>query len=191
MPDDVTTTPVTTDAPPAPPVETPPAAPPVDELPADLGDAGKRAIDRMKAERDAAVAAAKVNADAATKLAEIEAASLTEAQRLEARATTAEAALLEANKLTVALEHKLPADLAARLVGTTREELVADAARLAALFPATPVPTPPPADVDQGARGNGTGGKAQVTREELSRMTDEQRVKAHDEGRLANVLAGK
>lgn len=57
----------------------------------------------------------------------------------------------------VANDAKLPADLAARLVGTTRDELVADAAKLAALLPpASGTPGTPAPDPSQGPR-SGTG----------------------------------
>lgn len=47
-----------------------------------LGDAGKQALDRMKAERDEARRQAKANADAAKRLAQIEEANKTETEKL-------------------------------------------------------------------------------------------------------------
>lgn len=66
------------------------------EQTADLGDAGKKAIDAMKAERDAARREAKANADAAKRLADLEESQKTEAQKVADRAAAAEAARDEA-----------------------------------------------------------------------------------------------
>lgn len=57
----------------------------------ELGDAGKQALDRMKAERNAARAEAKVNADAAKKLEAIEAANKTDAEKVADRLAAADA----------------------------------------------------------------------------------------------------
>jgi len=82
-------------------------------------------------------AQAKANADAAKRLAEIEDASKSEQQRLEERATAAEKRLEETEarllRAEVASDKGLPAALAARLTGTTKEELEADAEQLLAL----------------------------------------------------------
>ncbi len=105
-----------------------------DEAPAGLGDAGKQALDRMKAERDQFRREAKANASAAKKLAEIEDRNKTEAQRLEERVTAAESRLgpveQENARLRVALTKGLPADLVDRLRGGTEHELAADADKL-------------------------------------------------------------
>lgn len=76
-------------------------------------------------------ARAKSNADAATKLTEIEDAQKSEVdkaadkiKRAEARATEIAAELV---RLKVAVRHGLSEDQAARLIGTTEEELDADA----------------------------------------------------------------
>lgn len=66
----------TTDQQDAPPPATEDAAPP-----AELGDAGKKALDRMKAERDEARKQAKANADAAKRLSEIEEQSKSETEK--------------------------------------------------------------------------------------------------------------
>lgn len=59
-----------------------PAMDVTDEAPSNLGDAGKKAIDAMKAERDAARREARTNAEAARRLAELEDAQKSEQQRL-------------------------------------------------------------------------------------------------------------
>lgn len=90
------------------------------------------------------------------------------AERVAAQEQRAAAAEMRALRAEVAQEAKLPAVLAARLVGTTREELMADAAALLALIPTgekpvdgapgeTPVeppkPNSPAPDPTQGAKG--------------------------------------
>jgi len=83
----------------------------------------------------------------------------------------------------VAAEKGLTPTQAARLQGATREELAADADALLDLFAArTPAPDP-----SQGARSSSTL-PAQVTREELERMTPQEVDKARREGRLDKLL---
>jgi hypothetical protein len=105
-----------------------------------LGDAGKRALDALRAEKKAIAAKlAEYEKDKADR----EEASKTEEQKrteahaaLSTRAEKAEQALL---RLQVAHEAGLTPAQAKRLVGTTKEELEADAAEIADLFtPATP-----------------------------------------------------
>lgn len=72
------------------------AAATTETLPPELGDAGKKAIDAMKAERDAARREARANADAAKRLAELEESQKTEAQKIADRAAAAERARDEA-----------------------------------------------------------------------------------------------
>lgn len=137
-----------------PPVETPPAQEPETiEGEEALGDPGKRALEAIRTERNAAKATA---ADLAKKLADYEKAeadkteeSKSEAQKREeahtALATRAEKAEHALLRLEVAQEHGLTAAQAKRLVGTTKEELEADAAEIAELFaPATPTPNARP-----------------------------------------------
>lgn len=133
-----------------------------DDKPADLGDAGKQAIDRMKAERDAARKEAKANADAAKKLADIENAQKTEQERAsdalqqalgrvnEAEAKTA-AAELRALRLEVAFEKGLTPAQAKRLVGESREDFEADADDILTNFPVKSDGRPK-GDADQGVR---------------------------------------
>jgi uncharacterized small protein (DUF1192 family) len=61
-----------------------------EETPSTLGDAGKQAIDRMKAERDAARREARANAEAAKRLSELEESQKTEQQKIADRAAAAE-----------------------------------------------------------------------------------------------------
>lgn len=120
---------------------------PTDEL---LGVAGKKALIR---ERETAKAAEKRASDAEARIKEFEDRDKSEAQKLEDRATAAEAraALLESNSLRrdVAEEKGLTPAQAKRLVGTTRDELEADADDIAEAFP--PV-KPAFQDIAQGAR---------------------------------------
>jgi hypothetical protein len=130
-----------------------------------LGDAGQKAI---KAERARASAAekrvAELEADAQkradaelteTELLKKENASLTE------RATKAER---DALRVLVASEKKLPSVLAARLNGTTKEELEEDADALLAAFGGLPSKTPLP-DPSIGPRNDKIGGSVQAGRD--------------------------
>jgi hypothetical protein len=81
----------------APPEVTPEAADPTapatdapETTPPALGDAGKQAIDRMKAERDAARREARANSDAAKRLAELEESQKSKEQLIADRAAKAE-----------------------------------------------------------------------------------------------------
>jgi len=94
---------------------------------------------------------AKDNADAAKRLAEIEEASKSEAQKAADRLAAAEKAAADASsslaRLEVALAKGLTPSQAKRLVGTTREELEADADELLkdigdAARPRAPKPDP-------------------------------------------------
>ena len=91
---------------------------------------------------------AKENKAAADKLAEYEEAQKTEQQKLEDRAARAEKLAAEkemdALRARVALEKKLTPSQEKRLIGTTREELLADADALLADLGATPPAVPQP-----------------------------------------------
>lgn len=164
--------PATGDPTPPTPTPTPPAPEPQGD-PADLGDAGKRALaEERKARRDAE-ARLKELQPLAAKAKELEEAQKTEAEKLTEKLRTAEAdgttTKGELLRLEVALD-KAPAgmepakirSLAGRLRGSNREELEADAAELFADFGGTSSEeTPPPAgqpapkpDPAQGSRGN-------------------------------------
>lgn len=140
------------DDPPADPAD-PPADPPVDPKPVDeLGDAGKKAL---AAERDARKAAEKKLA-AYEKAEQAKAdADKTEVEKRAAADARADAAELRATRLEVAHEKGLTPAQAKRLVGSTREELEADADEVLKDFPVTPAgPKPPPKpDPSQGSRG--------------------------------------
>lgn len=127
-----------------------------------LGDAGKKALDAMKAERNKA---AREAADLRSKLQEFEDRNKTEAERLAEKASTSESRASEAEARATRLEvilDKLPADatvddvkrlvtLSKRLVGSTREELEADADELLGTFK-TSGPSRPSGDIGQGPR---------------------------------------
>lgn len=119
----------------------------------DLGDAGKKAL---AAEREARKAAEKELAK--YRKAEVDKADAdkTEAEKRAASEARAEAAELRATRLEVAHEKGLTPAQAKRLVGTTREELEADADEVLRDFPvapaAPPKPTVPKPDPSQGPK---------------------------------------
>lgn len=101
-----------------------------------LGEPGKAAL---TAERSRAKAAEKRAKDAEAELQKLRDKDKSETERerdartaADARAEAAELALLRRD---IADEAKLPAEFAARLQGTTRDELLADAKALAKLIP--------------------------------------------------------
>lgn len=121
-----------------------------------LGDAGKKALE---AERRNARAAAKERDALAARLKEFEDRDKSEADKAIERAAAAEARVAElesqATRLEVAFENGLTPAQAKRLVGSTREELEADAKELLATFkPATDETSDKVADsLDLGVRG--------------------------------------
>jgi len=118
----------------------------------------------------------------------------TDVQRLTERLDSYERQIAEERqarwRAEVAAEKGLPAALAARLQGSTREELAADADALLLLIPAAPAtpagPRIPAPDPSQGARSSSM--PDQLTREDLRRMSPQEIVKAKAEGRLKAVL---
>lgn len=98
-------------------------------------------------------ARAKENSLAAARLAEIEEATKTESQRLADRAEKAERELqdraVESDRYAVALEKGLTASQAKRLVGSSREEFLADADQLLADLGRQSTPR---ADLSQGPK---------------------------------------
>ncbi len=109
-----------------------------DEYPAELGDAGKKAIDAMKAERDAARREARANAEAAKRYAEFEESQKTEAQKVADRAAAAERArdeaVSEGLRYKAAARHGVGEDYF-DLLGTGDEEtIVARAERVGNLL---------------------------------------------------------
>jgi hypothetical protein len=154
-----------------------------------LGPGGQKAL---AAEREARKAAER-------RLAELEAAEKArreaEMSELERALARAEAAEAEANAIKqaqqeaqwreeVATEFGVPAKV---LRGATREELVAHAQELKALIPPTPGAAP------AGKQGIEAGvtpdAPPQLTREQLAALTPEERVKAHAEGKLRDLLS--
>jgi hypothetical protein len=134
--------------------ETKPAGdPPADSKPdADqLGDAGKKAL---TAERDLRKAAEKELAKYRKAEADKADADKTETEKRAAADARADAAELRATRLEVAHAKGLTPAQAKRLVGTTREELEADADEVLRDFPTTPAKqAAPKPDPSQGARG--------------------------------------
>lgn len=146
--------------PPAPPA-TPPAPPATPPPPAEVDETSmpekvREVLAKERAARKDAEAKAKVGEAAAKRLAEIEESQKTEQQKLEDRAVAAEKAAADATekllRAEVAIAKGLPAALASRLQGATREEMESDADALLALVPAKPG-TPPPGEAGVGARG--------------------------------------
>lgn len=146
----------TTTTAPDPAAPTPPATetPTTQGDPADLGDAGKKALE---AERKRAAQAEREAKALKTRLDELEAANLSELEKAQKAANDATARLAEFEQTTlrqkVALVKGVPADLVDRLRGTTEDEIAADADALMALVKA---PTTPLPDPSQGARGGAT-----------------------------------
>lgn len=120
-----------------------------------LGEAGKQALVK---ERQAAKAAEKRAADAEARIKEFEDRDKSDAQKLQeerdAAVTERDTLRTQTLRRDVADEKGLTAAQAKRLVGSTREELEADADDIIATFPVAPTPTPPKfGDVNQGHRG--------------------------------------
>ncbi|WP_329013200.1 hypothetical protein OG271_03970 [Micromonospora rifamycinica] len=147
------------------------------DVPPGTGDAGKQAIDRMKAERNEERKArraleAKV---AAFEKAEQEKAEAdkSEAEKRQAAEQRAEQAELRALRLEVAAEKGLTPAQAKRLVGGSREELEADADDILATFPTSPAQperkTPKP-DPSQGTRGGAKPSSADRASKRLERL---------------------
>lgn len=199
------TQPTTTPGDPAPTTDTTvqqtaPAATPAGDPPEDrpLGPAGERAL---REEREARRALEKRLATlaplerlAATLAGDQADDGRTDVQRLTERLDSYERQIAEERqarwRAEVAAEKGLPAALAARLQGSTREELAADADALLLLIPAAPAtpagPRIPAPDPSQGARSSSM--PDQLTREDLRRMSPQEIVKAKAEGRLKAVL---
>lgn len=131
--------------------ETPPNDP--ENEPPDTGDSDE--VAKWKALARKNEAKAKANAEAAEKLKELEDADKSELERAAAKITALEqelaAARTHVNRLEVAIEKGLDEDnakrlttAAKRLVGSTREEIEADADDLLPHFSPTSDDTPPP-----------------------------------------------
>lgn len=123
-----------------------------------LGDAGKKALDAMKAERNAA----KRERDAIkARLDEIERAGLSDLERAQQEAQEARARLSEYERTNllqrVAIEKGVPAELVGRLRGETEDDISADADALMALVNAPKAPRPDPTQGGRGAAPASTG----------------------------------
>jgi hypothetical protein len=134
---------------------------------------------------------AKANSSAAKKLAELEEANKSEIEKAQARADAAEKELnqsrIQALRAEVALDKKLTPSQAKRLVGSTREELEADADELLADLKNT-APAGAPTPDGQGKQGDPVGQTKQITsRDELSKMTREEKLAAYRDGRLKSL----
>lgn len=151
---------------------TPPATPPTPAAPtapADLGDAGKKALDEERAARREAEkqrkdleARLKELEPLAAKAKQLEDSKKTETEKLGEKLTAAEKRAVEAEqralRLEVASAKGLTQAQAKRLVGTTKEELEADADELLTSFGAT--------DTSGAPKGSG-GGKGRTPVEKL------------------------
>jgi hypothetical protein len=88
----------------------------------------------------------------------------------------------------IAAEKGLSAQQAARLNGTTREELLADADELLTLFPGAVGPRNPAPDPSQGARGGpSTNGDLEAQIQEATKAGDWRKAAALQKTKLANV----
>lgn len=156
----------------------PPTEPGEDFDPARAMDKIRKANAEARSQRERAKAAEDAKAAA-------------EAQAAAAQESAAEVPTLRAQLLRaeVALDLGLPAALAKRLVGGTREELLADAEELlATVAPAKPGASKP---VESLAPGSGRGtqqGPQQLTREDVRGMAPEAIEAARVAGRLNQLL---
>lgn len=144
MSEPTSTTPAAAPAATPTPTPTPPPAPQGDPAVADLGDAGKKALD---AERTARKAAEKASADLQAQLTKLSQANETEIQAAQREAKEAKEAVAkaatEALRFRVAAKHGISdedADLF--LTGTDADTLNKQAARLVERTPAGPKPDP-------------------------------------------------
>lgn len=147
------------------------------DVPPGTGDAGKQAIDRMKAERNEERKARRALEAELEKYRRAEQekveADKTEAERRAAAEQRAEQAELRALRLEVAAEKGLTPAQAKRLVGNSREELEADADEIREAFPtapATPERKAPKPDPSQGARGGAKPSSAERATKRLERL---------------------
>lgn len=120
----------------------------------DLGDAGKRAIAAERKRAEIAEKSLKALQEELDKRANAELTELERFKRENEELRTGKSSFeLEATRYRVALEKGIPADLAARLQGTSYDEIAADADTLASLIPpASGVKPVPRADLSQGAK---------------------------------------
>lgn len=148
-----------------------------------------KAMSRKNEER------AKANENAAKRLSEIEESQKTEIEKAVARADEAERRAhiieLESTRNQVALSKGLTPSQAKRLIGSTLEELEADADELLADLKANKPAKAPSAD-GQGNTGEKVGsGKQIVSRDQLQTMTRDEINQAREDGRLDSILGVK
>lgn len=127
----------------------------------------------------------------AQKLAEIEEANKTEIEKAQARAEAAEKRLQETElarlRSEIALTKGLTPSQAKRLVGTTADELEADADELLVDLKNT-APAAAASSEGQGKQGDVVGQTKQITsRDELSKMPREEKLAAYRDGRLKSL----
>ncbi|WP_280193825.1 hypothetical protein [Nocardia farcinica] len=156
-----------TTEPTAPLVSTPNAEPATGTGDGDLGESGLAAL---KAERKARAAAEKAQAALEAKVKAFEDAQKTEAERTAERIAALEKDAAKALRYEAAEKAELPLSLAARLNGSTLEELIADAGQLKQLMginaPDTPAPAPTPKpDRRQGGGETNAGGSMTAGRD--------------------------
>ena len=179
------------EAPPAQPTPPTPAPPAVEPTAtpegAPLGDAGLKAL---QAER---TRAAKAESDLKALQQQIEDSQKTAEQKAAEASADATSARLEALRYKVAAEKGLTLSLAARLTGSTKEELEADADTLMALIPKAPE-APPALPVGPTVPGQQPGGStpaAQVTQSDLDALAAagkyEEINRLRREGRLSHL----
>lgn len=160
-----------------------PPTPPAQGAPSEAkaeADAARQAGDDLatwKAEARKWEAQAKENKAAAARLAEIEEANKTAeqkaAERLAAAEKAAQESTAEALRYKVAAAKGLDLALAARLTGSTKEELEADADTLMALIPKAPDATPPAPPTGPTVPGQQPGGAqipALITQSDLDAL---------------------
>lgn len=134
---------------------------------------------------------AKAADPAIKKLADLEEAQKSELEKAQARAEAAEKSAAEAAvsalRAQVALDKKLTPSQAKRLVGSTQEELEADADELLADLKNT-APGSAPSSDGQGKQGDVVGQTKQITsRDELKSMSREEQLAAYRDGRLKSL----
>ncbi len=176
------------DQPAAPTAETPKPTPPPN--PADqLGDGGKKAIDaerdaRKKAEAD--LNALRQEIEDSKKTADQKAADALAAARAEAEQSRAQALRYE-----VAARKGLDLALAARLTGSTKEELEADAEALMALIPKAQQAETPNGPTVPGQQPGGPQAPATITQSDLDALAADGKYdeinKLRREGRLSHL----
>lgn len=176
-----------------------------------LGDAGKKALDRMKADRKAAQESAKAAqaelealklqlAEATAKGEAVDVAKAVEEKAAEIAAQY-QAKVAAAEIRAAAVGKVVDVDLVASLPEFNPQNFLTesgevDQAKVAAAIDGLVTSKPYLAAQGQGVKGTGDGGArnatgpSQLTRTDLARMSPEEIRQAQDEGRLAAVLSG-